>query len=144
MPNDDGSINVLAITKLSVAAPQILSSPGASMVFTSQFALPSPLFVVSQAQIQQQYGAVSQTLNAVQQSFQLRQQNKPDQGQDNQQGGDTQGVGEGGQQNEGGAGQRAKWRASHWRNPSKSSRRVKPPRRHLKRVRRPNLGWKRR
>ena len=36
--------------------------------------------------------AVSQTLNAVQQSFQTRQQNQPDQGQDNQQDGAAQGA----------------------------------------------------
>jgi len=102
LPNDDGSVGVIAIANQSGAAPQILSTPGASMVFTSQFAPPPPPFVLSQAQIQQQYGGALQTLSAVQQSFQTRQQNQPDQGQGDQQGGDAgDQAGEGGDQTSG-------------------------------------------
>ena len=74
LPNADGSSGIIAIANQSGAPPQILSTPGASMVLTSQFTPPPPPFVLSQAQIQQQYGQALQTLNAVQKSVETRQQ----------------------------------------------------------------------
>lgn len=94
LPNEDGTVGVIAVGNQSGAAPQILTNAGATTTVNSQFQAPAPQIVYSQAQIQQQYGNALQTLDAAQQSVQTRQENQPDQSGD-QQGEAAPGEGEG-------------------------------------------------
>lgn len=84
LPNEDGTVGVIAVGNQSGAAPQILTIAGATTTVSSQFQAATPQIVYSQAQIQQQYGNALQTLDAAQQSVQTRQDNQPDQSGDQQ------------------------------------------------------------
>ena len=96
LPNDDGTVGVIAVGNQSGAVPQILTNAGATTTVFSQFQPPAPQIVFSPSQIQQQYGTALQTLSSTQQSVQTRQEAQPDQGTEAE--GDSQaapGEGEG-------------------------------------------------
>lgn len=93
LPNDDGTVGVIAVANQSGAAPQILTSAGATTTVTSQFQAPAPQVFLSQNQIQQQYGPALQTLNVTRQAVENRQEAAPAEVQEGEAG--TPGDGEG-------------------------------------------------
>lgn len=114
LPNDDGTVGVIAVGNQSGAAPQILTSAGATTTVSSQFQAPAPQVVLSQNQIQQQYGTALQTLNTTRESVQSRQneaQSGEEAGAGQEEGTPAQGEGDGEPEGEAAPGEEANQQA---------------------------------